>query len=200
MNKIDNLKNDFENFKDIDNIIDLDEDLPIEDMNISEDFIIEHNREPQIIELESFSKRELKHLENYNIHSDMMYKKKKKPRKYVYKKYLENSDTSEKDMIDLKIVSALKYYGKCYLYKETRVKGVYVNSYGDFYKLKNDCKVRVSYLQNNLGYPTISIFGKVYNARNLIWETFVCPVKNIKLSYKNKKYGNEIQNITYKFK
>jgi len=129
---------------------------------------------------------------------ELMHKKKKKPRRCIYQKYLENDELDERDDIDLKIVSVLKYY-KRYEYKETYVKNVYCNVYGNYYKLRNDCKVRISYLKSNLGYPTISIFGKIYNAMTLMWETFVCPTKNIKLFYK-KGNKNEIQNISYKFK
>jgi len=161
-----------------------------------------YSLEPEIENLEPISDKELKYLEKHTRSSisicELMHKKKKKPRRCIYQKYLENDELDERDDIDLKIVSALKYYNR-QNFKETRLKNVYCNIYGDYYRLKNNSKVRVSYLKNNLGYPTISIFGKIYDARNLMFETFICSTKNIKLFYK-KGNKNEIQNISYKFK
>jgi len=129
---------------------------------------------------------------------ELMHKKKKKPRRCIYQKYLENDELDERDEIDLNIVKTLKYYGR-HEYKETCLKNVYVNIYGDFYKVKNKCKVRISYLKSDMKYPTISVFGKIYNAQSMLFETFICSTKNIKLFYR-KGNKNEIQNITYKFK
>jgi len=183
---------DYEEFSDEDDDIDYNKNPIIEEL-------IEFSKEEEKIICDSIKDRsrleeqvknltiEQRQLINRNINSDF--------------KYEQNVFLKEQEEITNKIKEMLIEYDSIQKYKETPISNIFVNIYGNFYFLKNNNKIKISYLHSKYNYPVIKYKGIIYDARKLLFDTFVCNSNNLELSYKkNLKYNdiNILKNIDFK--
>jgi hypothetical protein len=225
MNKIDALLNNYETFSDNMPIIDYEDDIYynkspeiIELESIENDYsknnisILKEQQDdiittdkPIIEELQELNYNEVelelnKYHESFNIDYLLM-----KYQDEMNEKYKEKVNKLSNDKLIIKeenkIIEHIKYelikWDNRRLLKQTKYDEIECNIYGEFFRIKKDCKIRVSYIYHNGCNHYIKIINKIIDARVLMFETFVCSSQNLILSFK-KGNINELKNISFK--
>lgn len=141
---------------------------------------------------------------NYLITKDIKKQLQRKKQKFMCDDRVYSDSDIIEDIITINKIykKSLTEYDNSLLYKESIIKDLYCNIYGDFYKLKNNDKIKVSYINSNYKHKVIKYLGRLYDARRLLFDTFVCNSSNLELKYtKDLEYNiNVLSNIMFKLK